>query len=146
MSDAKKALDRYKKIFPEYIIEVISKDTAEHIYWRFPNNWGAWLYCATKTQTRYEINSADAPGYSFENWLPESELFPIMEIVPVRYSNKDDNKENIDRAKTTSQEASYIQATPDYDSQDVISFPFFDPQPISVINLLTKIKSLKNES
>lgn len=146
MKDPSEVLNKYKKIFSEYIIEVISKDNAEHIYWRFPNNWGAWLYCATKSESTYEINSADAPGYSFENWFPESELFPVMEIVPVRYSNKEDNRTNLDKMRTGSSQESYIYASPDYNSQDVISYPFFDPQPINVINLLTKIKALKDES
>lgn len=145
MAEPGKILDRYKKIFSEYITEVITKENGEHIYWRFPNNWGAWLYCATSSKMTYEINSSSAPGYSFENWFPESELFPIMEIVPVRYSNKEDNKNYFDKLRTPSDQESYIYATPDYSSQDVISFPFFDPQPINVINLLTKIKSLKNE-
>lgn len=145
MTSPENLLRKYKKIFSEYITEVIVKDNAEHIYWRFPNNWGAWLYCATSSKSTYEINSSSAPGYSFENWFPESELFPVMEIVPVRYSNKEDNETNINKLRTTSTEESYVFATPDYDSQDVISFPFFDPQPINVINLLTKIKSLKNE-
>ena len=124
---------------------MISKDNGEHIYWRFPNNWGAWLYYTASSRTTYEINSSTASGYSFENWIPESELFPVMEIVPVRYSNEKDNRNYLDKLKTSSEQDSYIYATPDYSSQDIISFPFFDPQPINVINLLTKIKSLKDE-
>ena len=140
-----KTLDRYKKIFSEYIVEVISKENSENIYWKFPNNWGAWLYCTHNPVETYEINT-DSAGYSFENWLSKSDIYPVMEIVPVRYPEKKDNKKTIERMRTSSKQESYVHASPDYDNQNVISFPFFDPEPINVINLLTKIKCLKNES
>ena len=140
-------LEKYKKIFSEFIVDTFVSPEKEYIYWRFPNNWGAWMYYKDVSSEEPEINRNDGGQYYFEDWLTKAGFYPTVEIVPVRYQTKKDNFYNLNKMLSGSKEKNkgYISAIPDYEGQDIISYPIFDPEPINVINLLTKIKCLKDE-
>jgi len=140
-------LEKYLKIFSEYITDSKSTPVLEYVYWKFPNNWGAWMYYKSESGVEPEINRNDGGQYSFEDWLTKAGFYPTTEIVPVRYQTKRDNDCSLKKIRENKGEnKGYISAIPDYEGQNIISYPIFDPDPITVINLLTKIKCLKDES
>lgn len=125
-------LELYREIYVEYIVHTFEEEGLEHIYWKFPNNFGAWLYYKSPKRKSFD----DDGQMLFDDWIIDFDV-PYIEVVPIRYPDEEYNEKAYDTMIEAS-DKDYI-VIPDYTNQTAIEFAQFDPEPSHVINMLTKL-------